>query len=410
LLKNMMNQIRPISRLAVVAGLCAMLVAAPVTATEWLMASAEPVVVPGQRFEVVVIGPGDAAQWPQRLAAHIELPANGARIAIELVAIGALEPEATQRRYFGRWPDEATGIVSLTLPDQPGARLLLEARDITQTAAIVADSSDAAPSIALATTDRSADPIAPTAASPAPTPAVSPSGLTFHEPMYFLIGGRDPVSARFQFSFKYRIFDDHGVIAETIPIARGLYFGFTQTSLWDLQGDSRPFRDSSFRPTFFYRWTVSDPADRGSMALSMGYEHESNGREDIPSRSIDTLFVGADARYHFEDGRTYLGIAPKFWTYLDREDNPDIARYRGYGELGVRFGRDDGLLLTSLIRRGTAGKMGAQMDLSYPLRRSVFSGVGAFVHLQAYKGYGETLLDYNVDRPTQFRIGVSLVR
>ena len=56
-------------------------------------------------------------------------------------------------------------------------------------------------------------------------------------PMYFLIGGRDPVSARFQFSFRYRIFDEQGVVAETIPVASGVYFGFTQTSLWDLQGE-----------------------------------------------------------------------------------------------------------------------------------------------------------------------------
>ena len=229
-------------------------------------------------------------------------------------------------------------------------------------------------------------------------------------PMYFLIGGRDPVSARFQFSFRYRIFDEQGVVAETIPVASGLYFGFTQTSLWDLQSESKPFRDSSFRPSLFYRFALDDPQKRGSLALSGGYEHESNGKEDMPSRSIDTLFVRADARLRLDESGSYLGVVPKAWTYLDREDNPDIARYRGHAELGLRLGRDDGWLFSTLIRRGTEGKMGTQYDLSYPIRRSVFSGVGAFVHLQAFKGYGETLLEYDENKEAQYRIGVSLVR
>ena len=79
-------------------------------------------------------------------------------------------------------------------------------------------------------------------------------------------------------------------------------------------------------------------------------------------------------------------------------------------DVGLRLGRDDGWLFSTLIRRGTEGKMGTQYDLSYPIRRSVFSGVGAFVHLQAFKGYGETLLEYDENKEAQYRIGVSLVR
>ncbi|MFT3759369.1 phospholipase A [Thauera sp.] len=160
----------------------------------------------------------------------------------------------------------------------------------------------------------------------------------------------------------------------------------------------------------FYRWLISDPSHGGFVALSGGYEHESNGKDDEDSRSIDTLFLKAEGRYYLDDGVTYFGLEPKVWTYLDREDNPDIARYRGYAELGLRYGRDDGLMLTSLLRRGTAGKMRRQFDLSWPLRRSVFSGVGAFLHLQYVGGYGETLLDYNRDDGGQWRIGISLVR
>lgn len=372
-------------------------------AADWLLASSSPQVIPGQRFEVVVIGGGRAADWPARLPASIELPGGGPSIALELVAIGKPVAAASQRRYFARWPMEVAGVAALALVGKPSARVLLDAGAPARVATAPAAAGAAVPVAASAAT-------ASMAAAPAAATPVEPSGFGFHEPMYFLIGGRDPVSARFQFSFRYRIFDEQGVVAENIPVASGLYFGFTQTSLWDLQSESKPFRDSSFRPSLFYRFALDDPDKRGSLALSGGYEHESNGQEDMPSRSIDTLFVRADARLRLDEAGTYLGVVPKAWTYLDREDNPDIARYRGHAELGLRLGRDDGWLLSTLIRRGTEGKMGTQYDLSYPIRRSVFSGVGAFVHLQAFKGYGETLLEYDENKEAQYRIGVSLVR
>ncbi len=372
-----------------------LLAALPVQAAAWLMASTEPRVVPGQRFEVIVIGLAGGGELPERLQAQVELPGGGPPIALDLVAVAPADERMQQRRYVGQWPMEVEGVATLSLREAPSARLLLDGGSALRTPvqAAQARGADAAPVTARAWTE-----------------PVAPSAIGFHEPMFFLVGGSDPVSARFQFSFRYRIFDDLGVVAETLPVARGLYFGFTQTSLWDLQSDSKPFRDSSFRPSLFYRWMLSDPQDRGSLTLTGGYEHESNGREGEVSRSIDTLFLRAEARYLFPDGRTFVGIAPKFWTYLDKADNPDIPRFRGYGELGLRLGRDDGLMLTSLIRRGTAGKIGTQLDLSYPLRRSVFSGVGAFAHLQYFRGYGETLLDYDERQGSQFRIGVSLVR
>lgn len=370
----------------------------PALASGWLLASPEPRVVPGQSFGVIVIGPADGAPLPERLPAQIELPDGGPRIALELSAAAPADERLRQRRYVGRWPGEVIGFATLSLREAASARVVMDAgaalRAPLQTAQAASVAREA--------------PVVPAAAT-ADEP-VEASALSYHEPMYFLVGGEDPVSARFQFSFRYRLFDDQGVVAEHFPVARGLYLGFTQTSLWDLQSESKPFRDTSFRPSLFYRWKISDPIRGGFVSLSGGYEHESNGRDDEDSRSIDTLFLKAEGRYYLGDGLTYLGIEPKAWTYLDRDDNPDIARYRGYAELGLRYGREDGLMLTSLLRRGTAGKMRRQFDLSYPLRRSVFSGVGAFAHLQYVGGYGETLLDYDKDNGGQWRIGISLVR
>lgn len=367
-------------------------------ADDWLLSSSDPRTEPGKAFEVVLIAPEGPAEWRERFPAQLELP-GGARIAVELIA---MSPDATapRRRYMGHWPMEVQGVATLSLRDVASGRLILDA-SAPPTPATLAAASLEAPALALA-----AD-VAPQDAAVEPA---EPGALGFNEPMYFVVGGRDPRSARFQISFRYRLFDSRSVIAETLPLARGLYFGFTQTSMWDLSSDSKPFRDTSFRPSFFYQWKLSDPKNTSSLALAAGYEHESNGRDEEDSRSIDTLFLQADARHYFGDSPLYLGITPKLWHYLDKDENPDIARYRGYGQLGVRFGRDDGLMLAAQLRRGTAGKSGTQLDLSYPLRRSIFSGVGAFVHLQYFHGYGETLLDYNQSSKPQFRIGLSVVR
>ncbi|QDF98612.1 hypothetical protein CJ010_19765 [Azoarcus sp. DD4] len=384
----------PVLRLLALAAVSSFAPAA--AASAWLLATPEPRVVPGHAFEVIVIAPAGTQSLPARLPAQIELPDNGPRIAVELVAI-ALPGQGEQRRYIGTWPQEVVGVATLSLREAASARLLLDAGAATRTAVETAQAAAAAGTADVAVQRPSAEP-----AQPAP--------LGFHEPMYFVVGGRNPHAARYQLSFRYRLFDDQGVVAETLPVTRGLYFGFTQTSLWDLESDSKPFRDTSFRPSLFYQWKLLDPSDGASLALSGGYEHESNGRGGTESRSIDTLFLRADARYYFGDGETYLGVSPKLWSYIDKEDNPDIARYRGYAELGLRFGRDDGLMLAAQLRRGTAGVGSSQLDLSYPLRRSVFSGVGAFLHLQYFNGYGETLLDYNESHDPQIRIGFSIVR
>ena len=58
-------------------------------AADWLLASSSPQVVPGQRFEVVVIGDGRSADWPPRLPASIEQSGRFAKIH----AIGAVGRE-----------------------------------------------------------------------------------------------------------------------------------------------------------------------------------------------------------------------------------------------------------------------------------------------------------------------------
>ncbi|MFC1653044.1 phospholipase A, partial [Planctomycetota bacterium] len=97
--------------------------------------------------------------------------------------------------------------------------------------------------------------------------------LTAYKPTYFLVG-TDPSDSKFQFSFKYQFWNDPN------SWAQGLHFGYTQTSFWDLQSDSKPFDDTSYKPELFYLTPNLDfgvPWLRG-MFIRTGLQHESNGR------------------------------------------------------------------------------------------------------------------------------------
>src|SRR5947207_15841262 len=78
--------------------------------------------------------------------------------------------------------------------------------------------------------------------------------LSENEPMYFVVGASSHWSARFQLSFKYRLFDNDAGFGKERPWLTGLYFAYTQTSLWDLEGESKPFFNTSSRPSLLWRW------------------------------------------------------------------------------------------------------------------------------------------------------------
>jgi phospholipase A1 len=234
--------------------------------------------------------------------------------------------------------------------------------------------------------------------------------LSSHEPVYFIVGRRDETSARFQFSFRYRMFDDESVIVRWFRPLAGMHFAYTQTSLWDLSGESKPFRDTSYKPSLLWHWRGGPRiGDRYAWRLDAGLEHESNGRDEDRSRSINIAYLKPEWRTYIAP-RRYAGLAVKTYGYLDREENADISSYRGHADWLAFLGRDDGWLLKSTIRRGAAGTGSVQTELSYPLRRPFFADTGGYIFLQHFNGVGETLLDYNVRRKAQMRFGFAIVR
>jgi len=234
------------------------------------------------------------------------------------------------------------------------------------------------------------------------------SAISEYQPMYFALGTRGGTTARFQISAKYRLFNPPGDRKATF--GENFYLGYTQTSLWDLEGDSMPFIDTTFNPSVFWLsdnlWT--SPSQNWRFGLNTGVEHMSNGKSGDDSRSLNDAYIQPAINYRFDSGST-LTFAPKIKAYFGVEDeNPDYHDYAGYVDWNLRWAQDNGAVVSAMYRQGASRHRTTQLDFAWPLRRT-WLDMNGYLHLQYFNGYGETLLGYNRRNESQFRIGLSLV-
>lgn len=233
-----------------------------------------------------------------------------------------------------------------------------------------------------------------------------------YEPFYFIAGAETP-NAKFQISFKYRVLNMDGPLAEKAPVLTGLHVGFTQTSLWDWNEDSAPFLDSSYKPELLYEWNGVDGGHwAGWLRLDLqgGVQHESNGKDGANSRSLNIAYLQPRLTIGYPEKFRFT-LAPRAFVYLpDLDDNPDLPRYRGYVDLRSTLGWQHGLQLGSTARLGNHGDRGSlQLDLTYPMSELIGRSFSLYLHAQYFTGYGESFLLYR-ERTSAFRIGFAFFR
>ncbi|MFC0399098.1 phospholipase A [Paraburkholderia rhizosphaerae] len=350
--------------------------------------------------------------------------------------------------YSAAWPDSARGALRIDVPGvdvSPSVVLLTRKPDhaapatASTTAAAPASTNESATTPATANAAPAAAASAPNAtaapgqavpgnaalAAAMPPSAVQPSNSLIPDLGRFLAGRISPYEptffadgwdshghnlAKFQISFMFRF------ILPEDPRSRSffdnLYFGYTQSSLWDLGEYSAPFRDTSYMPALFYYlpdtgWKASWFTRLGMMA---GYEHESNGRDGEESRGVDILFV----KPIFEFGdltANHFKVEPKvYWYQHIAGENGNITDYRGYVDLKVTYGSPDGWQLAATMRKGTKSTYGSiDTQFTYPLAKLFGSAAAGYLFVQYFNGYGEDILDYNQHRWVA-RIGFSVSR
>ncbi len=234
--------------------------------------------------------------------------------------------------------------------------------------------------------------------------------FALHEPIYLVYGNED-LGAKFQVSFKYRIFGFDS--RWTYPPLHSLQAAYTQRSLWDIDSASSPFYDTSYMPSLFYEFKRPRSHASGNWlqwwGLQSGILHESNGQGGNESRSLNTLFARSTWSLGSLDG-WHLLVTPEVSAFVGGiSNNEQIRDYRGYAQLRAVLGLANGPALAYTGRAGRHfDRWTTQLDLTFPVNVG-FVDFGTYLLIQYFDGYGENLLDYDV-RTRSLRFGISLVR
>lgn len=192
--------------------------------------------------------------------------------------------------------------------------------------------------------------------------------------------------AKYQISFKVPlltgIFDDRTTF----------WFGYTQKSFWQVynQDESAPFRETNYEPELFFRHTLNWDIGPGTLsAVSIGFNHQSNGQSEPRSRSWNRI-MGSIA---YSVDRWLFLVQP--WYRLpensNTDDNEDIERYLGHASYNAvyKLTEDRTFSLKLMNNLRSDNRTSVEFGYSFPM------GDRLKGFIQYYNGYGESLIDYN---------------
>ena len=195
------------------------------------------------------------------------------------------------------------------------------------------------------------------------------------------------IETKMQISLKTKIAEDlFGTHAD-------LWAAYTQQSNWQVYNrgkKSAPFRNSDYAPELFLTQPVKANLPFGGKLrmLGVGYIHQSNGQSQPLSRSWNRIYAMAGMEW----GK--LSVIPRIWTRLDpendKDDNPDIMHYMGYGDIRLAYQFNNKHTLSSTLRYSPRhGKGAVQLNYAFPIKGNLKG------YVQGFYGYGESLIDYN---------------
>lgn len=213
---------------------------------------------------------------------------------------------------------------------------------------------------------------------------------------------------QFQISLKTQVMHDIPILKDlTWVTSSRLWVAYTQKSYWQIYNsdESRPFRESNFAPEAILSLGLDDTLHPfWPRMVNLGAIHESNGRSNPISRSWNRVYLAS--AWQIRDAYT-LTLRP--WYRIPdgaSDDNPDISKFLGYGDLTLRW--DDfekrkaiTLLMRNNLRSDNKGY--AKLSMYY----EPFKQENLKLYMSLSSGYGESLVDYNHSQ-TVFGIGFAV--
>ncbi len=214
------------------------------------------------------------------------------------------------------------------------------------------------------------------------------------------LGETRSLEAKFQVSFKTKVasdlFGDNG----------DLWLAYTQASRWQVYSseDSRPFRETNYEPEAIFVWkTNAHVAGFDVRFASLGINHQSNGKGGELSRSWNRLI--AQVGLERGDWNATLRGWHRIRESASSDDNPDIEKYLGRGEIELARKVGNHLLMAQMhypLSGASDSKGSLRADWAFPISR------GLRGHVQWFSGYGESMIDYN-HKANYIGLGISLV-
>jgi outer membrane phospholipase A len=238
-------------------------------------------------------------------------------------------------------------------------------------------------------------------------------GVSSYDPIYFILGGDGGLNSKFQISFKYQMFREDGWFARCLRIPSHIFLSYSQTSLWDLSERSEPFKDSSYRPRVFYLQEFRAEDSHWRFDLEGGLAHESNGKAEADSRSLNMAYLRPSLSYYV-DARNRFYLTPTFVSYIDNSENERVADYRGYVDWLIGYGSGNTGIqdwnVWAILRRGTHGHNGSvELNVAVPFRAITANQMNGWFLIQYFNGHGESLIDYDRKLESQVRAGFAIL-
>lgn len=197
---------------------------------------------------------------------------------------------------------------------------------------------------------------------------------------------------------KFQVSISQRLTKSTLPGGTYLYLFYTQKCYWNVLEESMPMTDLNFNPGI----GIAKPLfvkNRFIGKLMMMLEHESNGKDELDSRSWNKLSFGANILID-----NNFMVHGKIWIpIVDGENNRDIVDYCGIMQGGFSATTPDkrfGLSVVFTKRKGWFNYNNI-VELNYKFD----DRANQYLFLQFYNGYGENLIDYN-HHHSSLRVGI----
>jgi len=225
--------------------------------------------------------------------------------------------------------------------------------------------------------------------------------FSIYKDNYFITGvplnkkiSGETADAKFQMSIRHRL------TTSRLPFDSFLYLTYTQKSFWNIYRESAPFRDSNYNPGIgLGRYVIVD--NRLTGAAFLQFEHESNGRDSIDSRSMN--WIGFSGKYFIT---SQLAVRFKVTLpFLLDEENSDILDYRGTGFFSADYKTSDNQWWFT----GTYSPRKSMKALNFQLTAGykISDRFNQYIFGELYSGTGDSLLDYK-RKDVQLRVGICI--